>query len=85
MSDEANAVICIKVESSMGDEVFFQINRSTRLNSLRSEYAQKVGRDLNTVCFLYDGERVREDDTPASLGMEEGDAIDLMVGYVGGP
>lgn len=29
--------------------------------------------------FLYDGARIQDDDTPASLGMEEGDAIDVMV------
>jgi hypothetical protein len=29
--------------------------------------------------FLYDGNRITDDDTPASLGMEDNDSIDVMV------
>lgn len=29
--------------------------------------------------FLYEGNRIADDDTPGSLAMEEGDAIDVMV------
>lgn len=29
--------------------------------------------------FLYDGVRINEGDTPDSLGMEDGDSIDVMV------
>ena len=29
--------------------------------------------------FLYDGNRIGDEDTPASLGMEDNDSIDVMV------
>ncbi|KAG8822586.1 hypothetical protein FRC20_009109 [Serendipita sp. 405] len=87
MSQEpaANAEpINIRVITSQGDEVFFKIKRNTRLTKLRQAYANKVGKDLQTIRFLYDGNRIGEDDTPASLGMEDNDSIDVMVEQVGG-
>ncbi|KAG9039857.1 hypothetical protein FS837_000904, partial [Tulasnella sp. UAMH 9824] len=82
MSDEANATVSIKVVASAGEEVFFKIKRSIKLTKLRDAYANKVGKDMNSIRFLYDGQRIQEDDTPATLGMEEGDAIDVMVEHL---
>ncbi|KAG8996732.1 hypothetical protein FRB94_008069 [Tulasnella sp. JGI-2019a] len=81
---EANAPISVKVVSSSGDEVFFKIKRNTKLTKLQGAYANKVGKDIASIRFLYDGARIQEDDTPASLEMTEGDAIDVMVEQVGG-
>jgi small ubiquitin-related modifier len=33
---------------------------------------------------LYDGQKLREDQTPAQCGMEEGDMIDAMLQQIGG-
>ncbi len=39
----------------------------------------------NTQCrFIFDGERVKDDDTPENLEMENGDEIDVMVEQTGG-
>ncbi|KIM44179.1 hypothetical protein M413DRAFT_376285 [Hebeloma cylindrosporum] len=82
--EDANATINIKVVSSTGDEVFFKIKRSTRLSKLQGAYASKVGKDVGSIRFLYDGARIQDDDTPASLDMEDNDTIDVMVEQVGG-
>ncbi len=34
--------------------------------------------------FIFDGERIRDSDTPDTLNMEEGDEIDYMVEQTGG-
>ncbi|KAF8509480.1 ubiquitin-like protein [Gautieria morchelliformis] len=81
---DPNAPINIKVVSSTGEEVFFKIKRSTKLTKLQGAYANKVGKDVANIRFLYDGDRITEDDTPGTLGMEENDAIDVMVEQVGG-
>ena len=39
---------------------------------------------LNGVRFLFDGERLRENQTPGDLDMEDGDAIDVQIEQVGG-
>jgi len=83
-AEDANTPINIKVVSSTGEEVFFKIKRNTKLSKLQLAYAQKIGKDVGTIRFLYDGDRINEEDTPQSLEMEENDAIDVMVEQVGG-
>ncbi|KAF7340851.1 Ubiquitin-like protein SMT3 [Mycena sanguinolenta] len=83
-SEDAQSTINIKVVSSTGEEVFFKIKRSTKLSKLQGAYASKVGKDVSSIRFLYDGARINDDDTPASLDMEDNDTIDVMVEQVGG-
>ncbi|CAA7266712.1 unnamed protein product [Cyclocybe aegerita] len=83
-AEDANATINIKVVSSTGDEVFFKIKRSTKLSKLQGAYASKVGKDVGSIRFLYDGTRISDDDTPQSLDMDDNDTIDVMVEQVGG-
>ncbi|KAF8346362.1 small ubiquitin-related modifier [Amanita rubescens] len=84
VKQEENAPINIKVVSSTGDEVYFKIKRSTKLSKLQAAYANKVGKDVGSIRFLYDGARIQDDDTPATLEMDDGDTIDVMVEQVGG-
>ncbi|KIK68460.1 hypothetical protein GYMLUDRAFT_35882 [Collybiopsis luxurians FD-317 M1] len=83
-TEDAHAPINVKVVSATGEEVFFKIKRSTKLSKLQGAYANKVGKDVNSIRFLYDGSRISEADTPASLDMEDNDTIDVMVEQVGG-
>ncbi|KAH8980436.1 ubiquitin-2 like Rad60 SUMO-like-domain-containing protein [Lactarius hatsudake] len=78
-SEIDNPTINVKVVSSSGEEVFFKIKRSTKLSKLQGAYASKVGKDVSTIRFLYDGARINDEDTPASLDMEDNDTIDVMV------
>ncbi|KAG6884353.1 hypothetical protein C0993_011899, partial [Termitomyces sp. T159_Od127] len=48
-SEDANSTINIKVVSSTGEEVFFKIKRSTKLSKLQGAYANKVGKDVNSI------------------------------------
>ncbi|KAF8460446.1 ubiquitin-related domain-containing protein [Russula ochroleuca] len=82
--DPAGETINVKVVSSGGDEVFFKIKRTTKLSKLQGAYANKVGKDVGSIRFLYDGTRINDDDTPQSLDMEDNDTIDVMVEQVGG-
>ncbi|KAF8063189.1 ubiquitin-like protein [Lyophyllum atratum] len=83
-TEDPNATINIKVVSSTGEEVFFKIKRSTKLSKLQGAYANKVGKDVGSIRFLYDGTRIADEDTPTSLDMEDNDTIDVMVEQVGG-
>ncbi|QRV81397.1 ubiquitin-like Rad60 SUMO-like protein [Ceratobasidium sp. AG-Ba] len=74
----------ISVVASTGEEVYFKIKRNTKLKKLQGAYATKVGKDISTIRFLYDGNRINDEDTPASLDMENDDTIDVMVEQVGG-
>ncbi len=47
-------------------------------------YASRKGVDSTTLRFLVDGERVKPDDTPRSLDLDDQDQIDCMLEQSGG-
>ena len=47
-------------------------------------YCQRQGLSSNQCRFIFDGERLKDDDTPDKLEMENGDEIDVMVEQTGG-
>ena len=75
--------IGIKVVSQDGNEVFFRVKMHTSLGRVMAAYANRVGMNLRSLRFLFDGERIRDDHTPNQLDMYEGDCIDVMVEQVG--
>ncbi|KAJ3417101.1 Small ubiquitin- modifier 1 [Chytridiales sp. JEL 0842] len=90
VKEEANATggevqhINLKVVGSDGHEIAFKIKRTTPLQRLMDAYAQKSGVAASSVRFIYDGSRIKADDTPDILDMEDGDQIQTMVMQVGG-
>ena len=75
--------INLRVVSQDGNETFFKMKRMTQIGKLMNAWCQRQGVNLNAVRFLFDGERLRESQTPESLEMEDGDVIDVMVEQVG--
>ncbi|CAG8619158.1 6463_t:CDS:2 [Acaulospora colombiana] len=75
--------INLKVVGNDHNEVFFKIKRTTQLKKLMDAYCERQGKSINSVRFLYDGERVQPHNTPNELEMEDGDAIDVMVEQIG--
>ena len=74
----------IKVKAQDGTEIFFKIKKSTQLKKLMDAYCQRQGFSNNQCRFIFDGERIKDDDTPETLEMENGDEIDVMVEQTGG-
>ena len=74
----------IKVKAQDGTEIFFKIKKSTQLKKLMDAYCQRQGLSNNQCRFIFDGERIKDDDTPDNLEMENGDEIDVMVEQTGG-
>ena len=74
----------LKVKSQDGNEVYFKVKKTTQFSKVMSAYCKKVGTDLESVRFLFEGQRLRPDQTPADLDMEDEDEIDAMVQQTGG-
>ena len=74
----------IKVKAQDGTEIFFKIKKSTQLKKLMEAYCQRQGLSNNQCRFIFDGERIKDDDTPETLEMDNGDEIDVMVEQTGG-
>lgn len=47
-----------------GGEVYFKIKRSTQLKKLMDAYCDRQSISPNSIRFLYDGQRIRDDQTP---------------------
>merc|ERR1711939_990468 len=76
--------INIKVVGPANQEVHFRVKRTTALRKLMTAYCERQGQEMASLEFLFDGDRVRPENTPADLEMEDGDSIDAMVKQVGG-
>ncbi|KAH0736654.1 hypothetical protein KY290_012305 [Solanum tuberosum] len=76
--------INLKVKSQDGNEVFFRIKRSTQLKKLMNAYCDRQSVDFTSIAFLFDGRRLRAEQTPDELEMEDGDEIDAMLHQTGG-
>ena len=81
---EGGAHINLKVKGQDGNEVFFRIKRSTQLKKLMNAYCDRQSVDMNAIAFLFDGRRLRGEQTPDELEMEDGDEIDAMLHQTGG-
>ena len=87
MSEAAESkpdTLSVKVVSQDGTEIFFKCKPHTQMQKLMKAYAERQGVNLQSVRFLFDGERIRETQTPGELGIEDGDAIDVVMEQVGG-
>ncbi len=49
------------------NEVFFKIKRSTKLEKLMNAFCERQGKQINTVRFLFDGQRVQPIDSPDTV------------------
>ncbi|KAJ5902137.1 ubiquitin-like modifier SUMO [Penicillium taxi] len=73
----------IKVTDN-NNEVFFKIKRTTPLKKLMDAFCDRQGKQISTVRFLFDGTRVRPDDTPEALDMNDGDTLEVHQEQIGG-
>lgn len=64
---EAPEQLNIKVKDADGNEVFFKVKRTTKLSKLKRAYAERMGKPENSVRFIFDGQRIGDDDTADSV------------------
>jgi small ubiquitin-related modifier len=76
--------LTLRVVNQAGEETFFKIKLDTPLGKLMGAYCTRRGDPPNTTRFLYDGERVKDTDTPGSLHMQDGDVLDAVAQQTGG-
>ena len=79
-----NQEINVKVKDQKGSAVCFKMKKSIKLKKLMQTYCARNGFPQNSIRFLYEGEEIRENDTPQALNMEDGDLIETMIAQRGG-
>ena len=60
-------VSVVKVKSQDGNEVYFKVKHTTPFLKIMTAYCKKVGVEADTVRFLFDGTRIRPDQTPEEV------------------
>ncbi|WVQ85725.1 hypothetical protein IAT38_007891 [Cryptococcus sp. DSM 104549] len=90
--EAADAALNIKIVNTNGDEVFFKIKKTTKLNKLKrgadkrvqNAYAERVGTDVGSIRLLFEGQRIQDHQTALDLDLEDGDSLDVLLEQVGG-
>ncbi|XP_073127191.1 small ubiquitin-related modifier 1-like [Henckelia pumila] len=82
MRDDRRIKLCFK--SQDGTETFFKVSVDTKLQNLLIYYCKENALDQKSLRFLYNGKRLAAEMTPAQIGMEDEDEIDVMVHQIGG-
>jgi len=75
----SDSVISVKVKDQSGGEVVFKIKPSTKFGRVREAYCQKKAWDVGQVRFVFDGSRIRPEQTPEEIGLEDGDVSTLVL------
>ncbi|NXS78053.1 SMO3L protein, partial [Erpornis zantholeuca] len=74
----------LKVAGQEGSVVRFRIKRHTRLRKLMKAYCCRQGLSVREIMFLFDGQPIKEADTPAQLEMQGEDTIEVYQEQTGG-
>jgi hypothetical protein len=62
----------------------FKIKRSTKMSKIFTAYANRKNLPLDSLRFHCDGVRIKPDQTPKMLEMEDHDQIDAYLAQTGG-
>ena len=81
--DSDDGTITIRIKDQTGKETFFKVKHTTKMAKVFAAYASRKGVHANALRFLLDGERLREEETPAMYNMEEQDQIDVLLEQTG--
>ncbi|XP_021565183.1 small ubiquitin-related modifier 1-like, partial [Carlito syrichta] len=57
--------------------VHFKVKMTTHLKKLRETYCQRQRVPMNSLRFLFEGQRIADNHTPKELVMEEEDVIEI--------
>ena len=62
----------------------YRVRPSVLVSTINARWAQSRGLQAETIRFIYDCDKVGDDATFASLGVEDGDCIEGQVEQTGG-
>ncbi|KAI9031604.1 ubiquitin-related domain-containing protein [Phycomyces nitens] len=76
--------IHLLVRDNCGCDIIVGVKESTQMFKLKKRYSKHKGIDMSTRRFLFDGERIKDTDTPHKLGMRLGDVVHVLLEQTGG-
>ncbi|KXT15270.1 hypothetical protein AC579_4865 [Pseudocercospora musae] len=82
--ERPSVLVTITFRDHRGFEQSFKLKTSTRLGKAMDAFSAKVERDRKALRFLFDGDRILDESTVEGMGMEDGDAVDVVEEQIGG-
>lgn len=76
--------ISVRVKGQDKFEVFFKLKPKTKMKKVFKAYYQRTKQIAGSVRFLFEGHRLRDDDTVLSLNLRNEDVIEAQVEQTGG-
>ncbi|GES76377.1 small ubiquitin-related modifier 1-like [Rhizophagus clarus] len=76
--DPIDTHINLRLRDYNNNEIVYRTKRTVPLKQLKEAYSKRNGPMIHAKKFIFDGLNIRDDDTPDSLEMEEGDSIHVM-------
>ncbi|PPQ67795.1 hypothetical protein CVT25_009099 [Psilocybe cyanescens] len=65
-----------------GTQITVKVKTNMKFSKIFEAAEKRFGKDKGTFKFTYDGQRVKPEQTPAELEMEDGDQIDAFLEQV---
>jgi len=76
--------INLRVIGQNNSEVHFRIKKTTQMKKLKAAFCERQGIPINSVRFLFEGQRINDEQTPKDLEMEDNDTIEVYQEQTGG-
>ncbi|KAF6734917.1 Small ubiquitin-related modifier 1 [Oryzias melastigma] len=76
--------LCVHFCPQDSSEIHFKVKMTTHLKKLKESYSQRQGVAASTLRFLFEGQRIADNQTPKELGMEDEDVIEVYQEQTGG-
>ena len=76
--------IKLKVVGQDSNEIYFRVKMTTQMDKLKKSHSERVGVPVSSLCFLFDGHHINDDETPKQLKMEQDDVIEVYQEQTGG-
>ncbi|KAJ3566213.1 hypothetical protein NP233_g7141 [Leucocoprinus birnbaumii] len=87
MSQEPEDVkpkLSLSIHNYDGNSITVKVRPNMPFGKIFNAALKKFEKEPGSLRFLYDGKRIQEEDTPASMEMEDGDQIDAQLPQIGG-
>lgn len=76
--------INLKVADGNGGEIWFKVKRSTPMKKIMQAYCEKQSKDIQSLRFLFDGQRIDPNQTADDMDMDDNDVIEAHHSQLGG-
>ena len=77
MAGDETEYIELKVFDQDNSATHFRMHRTTKMEKLKRSYSETVRVPVTSLTFLFDGQRINDDETPMSFEMVQADVIEV--------